>query len=1121
MTSTTTAATSARLHLRLLGAPRLVLADGTSCVLERHTAALLALLALNGPTPRAKAAALVWPEVDDQHAGNSLRQRIYKLRQLAGREVIVTDKLIALAEEVTHDLHAPLARLTEDPESCQGELLGEQDFADSTDLDEWVTVARQRWRGELAHALAELASRLENEGRIAAALRMSERLLDLDPILEHAHRRVMRLHYMRGDGAAALAAFDRCRLVLKSELGVLPDKETQELQRLIESSEVPVARVKPPSSLAVLRPPRLIGRDTEWRRIEQTWHRGRTTLIVGEAGIGKSRVLTDFAAAHEGIVSRARPGDGNVPYATMARLLRTAFECIRVPSEGDTVRELARILPELGTPASGQLEPLRLRRAIELCLNDAASAGVALIALDDLQFADAASLELLPTLAQCPRHTAPAAGWLLACRLVEVPAALRAWMNAQDSDALSELRLGPLDLGAVTHLLESLALANFDAARWAPALWRHTGGNPMFILETLRSLLANGATPAFDTGARLPLPADVGGLVERRLQQLTPDALNLARVAALAGQDFTPELAAKVLERRVIDLAEPWLELEAAQVIRAGAFAHDLILEATQRSVPQAIGRTLHGAIAQTLQASHGESARIAAHWQEAEAFDPACSAYLAAADAARTVSRLDEELHLLVRADSCLQRGALPARRPAVLLRALVAAFELGRIDEMKVFATALDQAAITAADQLLAFEGRMRVQAQDGRLDAMLSTFEQALPLALSVGTELQQMFLRGLQANALARSSRSGEAIEALEVCIAWARHNPDHPWVSGILVENAQTLGYLERYRQSAAVAEQAYHAAERVSHVRHMHMASANLAMLSYVCGDVENSAIQYERCRALADRFGGDSLQSWSQGAGLARSLRLLGRYDQALMHAQSQADACTRGDPNGSDWWRVVAELENAHCHFELGQIARARTALGARRPDHPDAQFRWLLLRYRFDGGRSPQARAWLDEAVALSEGGLRPAGKQWTVAPELCLVLPVNDAATLIQRHADSCRSAGALVYLWPMLARWVQALMQAGRVDEANAAAQQLLDECQDRQPYGMYRPELWWILFSAFEAGGDLPAAHAALQAAVTWIEREALPHVPDAFRHSFLSRNPINRTLLAAAQRLI
>ena len=163
------------IRLVLLGTPRLELADRTAVALERRMAALLAKLAVDGPTPRAHAAAMLWPEADDKSARNNLRQRLFRLRQAAQRDVVVPDTTLALAEGIGHDLSDLAGRLNDDPEAAAGELLGTLTFDDCIDLADWVTVAREQWAVARRNALAELASRHEAEGHIALALRFAER----------------------------------------------------------------------------------------------------------------------------------------------------------------------------------------------------------------------------------------------------------------------------------------------------------------------------------------------------------------------------------------------------------------------------------------------------------------------------------------------------------------------------------------------------------------------------------------------------------------------------------------------------------------------------------------------------------------------------------------------------------------------------------------------------------------------------------------------------------------------------------------------------------------------------------------------------------------------------------
>ena len=119
-----------------------------------------------------------------------------------------------------------------------------------------------------AQCAGKIAAKLERDGQIALALQYGERLLADDPLREHAHRQLMRLHYLRGDRAAALGAFERCRDLLKRELATAPGKETLELAALIESSDAlpsPAPVAKPVSVLDHLGLSGVMPSGTSWK----------------------------------------------------------------------------------------------------------------------------------------------------------------------------------------------------------------------------------------------------------------------------------------------------------------------------------------------------------------------------------------------------------------------------------------------------------------------------------------------------------------------------------------------------------------------------------------------------------------------------------------------------------------------------------------------------------------------------------------------------------------------------------------------------------------------------------------------------------------------------------------
>ena len=290
---------------------------------------------------------MLWPDVDDERARGNLRQRLLRLKRMAGTQLLIGDAQVQLAAGIGHDLADTHELLeTVDPEAASG-------FA------EWLTAQRARRRRARCDALATSAAQAEAQGDLASALQQAGALLDLDPLSEEAHRRLIKLHYLRGDTGAALAAYRRCADALQSELGAEPSRETRELKRQIEQAApvVPVAKAPRALPVTILRPPRLIGRESELAAMAQAWEAGVAFLLQGEAGMGKSRALAEFAHEHARVIlMQARPGDSGVPYATLARLLRTAMAG-KFPELPDGSRtQLARVLPELQPAPAAPVE---------------------------------------------------------------------------------------------------------------------------------------------------------------------------------------------------------------------------------------------------------------------------------------------------------------------------------------------------------------------------------------------------------------------------------------------------------------------------------------------------------------------------------------------------------------------------------------------------------------------------------------------------------------------------------------------------------------------------------------------------------------------------------------------
>ena len=274
-------------------APRLALAAGAAVLradaarvaLARLDAALLAVLALEGPTSRQRLLHLLWPDEEPENARNALRQRLFRLRRAVGAELVAGGELLSLARGVEHDVDA----------DADGLLLGAHDYADCPAFDQWLDAQRGMIAARRRERDSARLDACERDGRYAEGAALAERLVAADALDEAAVQRLMKLRYLDGQRAAAVAAFERFATALLGDQGGLPSRATTELLATIRSAREPVpVRCAFPAS--VLRPPRLIGRDGERRRLHAAWSAESVFWLLGEAGLGKTRLIGEFVA---------------------------------------------------------------------------------------------------------------------------------------------------------------------------------------------------------------------------------------------------------------------------------------------------------------------------------------------------------------------------------------------------------------------------------------------------------------------------------------------------------------------------------------------------------------------------------------------------------------------------------------------------------------------------------------------------------------------------------------------------------------------------------------------------------------------------------------------------------
>ena len=1097
---------SRAIELRLLGDPALRVGTGIKA-LERRAAGLLALTALEPGVTRARAAALLWPESDT--ARQALRQQIARFRRNYGADLVAGADALFIVDGVAVDALQPGG-------GGHGELLGDLSFDDCEDFAAWLAQQRARRRSGAASGLVQQIATAETQGDLDTAAQFAEQLLLADNDSEAHHRTLMRLHYLRGDIAQAQAAYERLVAHLRTRFGAQPSAETEQLARALRAAEVARLPVAAPSGqmvpVTLLRPPQLIGRAAELIALDAAWQAGQAVLLLGEPGLGKTRLLAEFARDRRVLVVQGRPGDAGVPYATLARLLRQAIERPHAGLPAEQRAELGRLLPEFaqGAAPAPDGQRLLLQAAVEALLRavgggDAAIGG---ILFDDLHFADDASVEMLQGLIG---DLHDGLRFVLAQRPGEGSAAAAALRDAlEEGGLLTTVALAPLTEREVGALIASLQIDQIDIAALAPALTRHSGGNPLFALETLKLGLASGQLRA----GRLPQPGSVGTLIERRLKQLSAPALAVARLAAVAGVDFSIPLAEAVTGERALALADAWNELQAGQVLRDTAFAHDLVADAVLRTLPAAIARHLHAEVARWLQAHDGEPARIARHWLDAGQDAGAVEALQRAAARARTAGRMAECGRFLLEAAQASDRTGEEDRAFELTFAAADALSLSAPIDEFAPIADALAQRARTDAQWAAAHLARAHVLIDREQVQAATEPLAQGVAAARRAGRHDLEAELVFGQVHVLFAEADLDGACQAMERALRLFRQ-ADMPLSESDKLMSLATLQAMTG-RVSDALATLA-RAREQFDALALQYLKPVLLsawAVHALFAGDGSFTRRLLDECDAMLQARGAAETGSGHLAALVKDSVltRLrLGEPAAALARLEQARE--------WPGWARVASDAES--------KVALGCLMLELGRPERVAGLLEPLLRMAGFNNGTSLARIALLQQSPA-------DAAAFWAATPDLARAIPPVSAQCLaVIALADYAPLERALAELARLLERadaedWhgarvalraaqARVLARAGRLPEAHAAASAAED--LGRQYAPMIDPAAVALdCAEAFERAGDAARAHACLRRAETLVQA-ASAALPDEFRSSYLQRNPVARTVIEAARR--
>src|SRR5438105_3931457 len=803
------------LHFTVLRPPEVRHADQMLLFSTRKEFGLFIYLVVEGRIHLRKTLSeLFWPESDAKHGRAALRITLLHLRHLlsegaggdAASHLLITGDTLGLdfTSDIELDLHTLheawrlsrastrtalimpedmhrtlLAQLQQAVSLPRGEFLEGFSLRDAPAFDDWVRFQREYWHLRINEVFDRLSKLQFEAGELVPAIETVNRWLVLAPLHEEAYRRLMRLHFAAGDRYAALHAYDVCRARLATDMQTKPTPETVVLASRMRAvapprrKEAHALHTSPGAlSPALLLDGPFLGRTTELRLLIKAYHtaqRGQTQVVLleGEAGIGKTRLAKEFLAWAEVegadvLQGRAFETGGCLPYQPVIEALRPRIERENAPDDllSDTwLAELARLLPELGDRYPDLPAPRgdksvarnRLFEAVARLLQALAKRAPLVLFIDDVQWADTASLDVFHYLARSWSESATPALLLLTLRMGTrgLRPELDEWRASMERTVpLIRLQLDRLTPADILRLLQALGGAGgkdggraADLERFGQWLFAETEGQPFYLMETLKVLLERGALascPNEDGGwiidftaamehemvVRGFFPPSVREVICARLDRLPPNAFALLAAGAVLGQGITFELLCQVADLAEHDGLSALDEVLHSHLLQESereggpmtdgryVFAHAKIRAVVYAEAGEARRSIFHRRALEALQAAAAPAAELAYHALAAGLAEPAYHWSLAAGDEAMRVvavtsaiSFYEQARHLIDERLHGLDLGAmLPAPEIEHLYTHLGRAYELNAEWEK-------DRTAYTS----------MLVYAQDARQHAM----------------------------------------------------------------------------------------------------------------------------------------------------------------------------------------------------------------------------------------------------------------------------------------------------------------------------------------------------------------------------------------------------------------
>ncbi|WP_243407433.1 BTAD domain-containing putative transcriptional regulator [Frankia canadensis] len=480
---------------------------------------------------------------------------------------------------------------------------------------------------------AELAVALVQPARVIPPLQLAA---SMAPFHEPVQASLITALGAAGRQAEALSVFHAVRGRLADELGIDPGPALQ-------AAHLRVLTQNPPSTVGASKESAgervpaqqaggLVGRGEELNVLRQAVEDalgggGGLGLVEGEPGVGKTRLLEQAAAAADQrgalvVWASCLEGAGTPSMWPWEQALAVVLDSLPVSArEKWLASELGGLLASryevASPPVSGGRAQFRLFEQVVTVIGQASAERPLLLVMDDLQWADAASLQLFGHLVgRLPARTA-VIGALRDRAPTPGSDLSRVLAAASRLPSHRRIRLGPLSRADVAELIRR-ETGHEPGADVARNIHVRTAGNPFFVRELSRLLLDHDALGDGDASARAGVPSTVRDVVRERMAGLDDEGRDLLRIAALIGRDVDLGLLARAAGVDIGDCLERLEPPRALGLLESGPnapfswrFAHDIVRESVTETTAYQQAVRLHLRVADALEESRADDESI------------------------------------------------------------------------------------------------------------------------------------------------------------------------------------------------------------------------------------------------------------------------------------------------------------------------------------------------------------------------------------------------------------------------------------------------------------------------------------------------------------------------------